>query len=85
MNAQQSQRKYMPPPPSDSIAGSIFQPPLLHPAASFVVPLPTPQVPVVEDGETISSTLTDAIADPRERMNCLKIEDLMLRFAQSPY
>jgi hypothetical protein len=83
MNAQQSQRKYIPPPPSDIIAGSIFQPPLLHSAA--LIPPPPSQVPVVEDGETISSTLTDAIADPRERMNCLKIEDLMLRFAQSPY
>ena len=84
MNAQQSQRKYIPPPPSDIIAGSIFQPPILHSAALIPPPAP-PQVPIVDDGETISSTLTDAIADPRERMNCLKIEDLMLRFAQSPY
>lgn len=41
-------------------------------------------VPVVDSGEEIESIVLDALGNPRERLNCLQIEDQMLRFCQSP-
>ena len=41
-------------------------------------------MPIVDNGEEIEGILSDALGNPRERLNCLQIEDQMLRFCQSP-
>ena len=37
----------------------------------------------MDDGEEIEGVLIDALGNPRERLNCLQIEDQMLTFCQS--
>ena len=55
---------------------------LFHPMQGAI--LPSFEIQTIDDGKPISPHLLEALADPFEKIHCLKVEDSFLRFVQSP-